>query len=129
MAISVFWRWVSAQTLRGLLLLVPLVVTVVFVLWLSRTIESTLKPAVSLFIPDTWYIPGLALVVFLIGAFVLGLLTRHVLLRKMVDFAERWMAKTPVIGSIYPVVRQLTDLLNFVWRGTARTAVQAGEPR
>lgn len=111
MAISVFWRWVSAQTLRGLLLLVPLVVTVVFVLWLSRTIESTLKPAVSLFIPDTWYIPGLALVVFLIGAFVLGLLTRHVLLRKMVDFAERWMAKTPVIGSIYPVVRQLTDLL------------------
>jgi len=111
MAIRVFWRWVSAQTLRGLLLLVPLVVTVVFVLWLSRTVESTLKPAVAVFIPEGWYIPGLALALFLVGAFALGLLTRNVLLRKVVDIAEHWMAKTPVIGSIYPVVRQLTDLL------------------
>jgi uncharacterized membrane protein len=111
MTIGVVWRWLWAQTLRGLLLLVPLVVTVVFVVWLSRTVETSLQPIVGVFIPPSWYVPGLALVLFLAVAFVLGVLTRHVLMRKFVEIAERWVTKTPVIGSIYPVVRQLTDLL------------------
>lgn len=128
MGIGVFWRWVSAQTLRGLLLLVPLVVTIVFVLWLSQTVESTLKPAVSLFVPEGSYIPGLALLLFLVGAFVLGLLTRNVLLRKMVDLAERGVAKTPVIGSIYPVVRQLTDLLTDKEKNQNGKVVLVGMP-
>lgn len=111
MSIRTFWRWLSAQTLRGLLLLVPVIVTVEFIVWLSRTIEAALKPLVSVFIPGDWYIPGLALAVFLVCAFALGLLTRNVLMRKFVDVTEQLMTKTPVIGSIYPVVRQLTDLL------------------
>ena len=32
------WRWLSAHTLSGLLLLVPLVVTLQFIVWLSRNI-------------------------------------------------------------------------------------------
>lgn len=111
MAIRVFWRWLSAQTLRGLLLLVPLVVTVEFIVWMSINIEALLKPLVGAFIPASWYFPGLAFMVFLAFAFSIGVLTRHVLMRKFVAFAEHWVARTPVIGSIYPVVRQLTDLL------------------
>jgi uncharacterized membrane protein len=34
------------------------------------------------------------------------------LLRKFVELTERGMAKMPLIGSVYPVVRQLTDLLS-----------------
>jgi uncharacterized membrane protein len=111
MPIHAFWRWLSAQTLRGLLLLVPIIVTVEFIIWLSRSIEAALKPLVGLFIPGDWYIPGLALAVFLCSAFLLGLLTRNVLMRKFVNVTEQLITKTPVIGSIYPVVRQLTDLL------------------
>lgn len=105
------WRWCSRQTLRGLLVLVPIAVTVVFVIWLSRQIESLLAPVVLLVLPPQWYFPGLALVFFLLGAFVLGVLTRNVLMRELGNAAERLVEKTPVIGRIYPVVRQLTDLL------------------
>jgi uncharacterized membrane protein len=106
------WRWLSAQTLRGLLLLVPLIITVEFIVWLSRTIENQLQPLAALFLPQGWYVPGLALLTLLVGALLLGLLTRNVLLRKAIDLTERGMARMPVIGSIYPVVRQLTDLLS-----------------
>lgn len=106
------WQWLTAQTLRGLLLLVPLVVTVEFIVWLSRTIETSLKPLFELLLPGGLYFPGLALLLFLLSAFALGLMTRHVLLRKTLEITERWMTKLPVVGSIYPVVRQLTDLLS-----------------
>ena len=106
------WQWLTSQTLRGLLLLVPLVVTVEFIVWLSRTLETSLKPLFELLLPAGWYFPGLAVVLFLLTAFVLGLMTRHVLLRKTLEISERWITKLPVVGSIYPVVRQVTDLLS-----------------
>lgn len=106
------WQWLTSQTLRGLLLLVPLVVTLEFIFWLSRTIETSLKPVFELLLPPGWYFPGLAVVLFLLTALIVGLMTRHVLLRKTLEITERWMIKLPVVGSIYPVVRQVTDLLS-----------------
>ena len=106
------WGWLWAQTLRGLILLVPVVVTVSFLVWLSRTVDELLKPIVLLVLPPEWYVPGLALLVFLVAALLLGMLTRNVLMRKVGETAEQWVVKTPVIGSIYPIVRQLTDLLS-----------------
>jgi uncharacterized membrane protein len=111
MAVSRVWSWLTAQTLRGLLLLVPIVVSIQFLVWLARTVELQLKPVFELVLPPGMYFPGLAVLLFLVGAFVLGLLTRHVLMRKTVAILEAILAKTPVIGSIYPLVRQLTDML------------------
>lgn len=106
------WGWLWAQTLRGLVLLVPVVVTVSFLVWLSRTVDELLKPMVLLALPPDWYVPGLALLLFLAAALMLGILTRNVVMRKLGETAERWVARTPVIGSIYPIVRQLTDLVS-----------------
>ncbi len=112
MAIRLLWRWLSAQTLRGLLLLVPIVISVQFLVWLARTLEAQLQPVVTLLLPASSYFPGLAVLLFLLSAFVVGVLTRHILMRKVVTVLESWLEKIPVIGSIYPVVRQLTDLLS-----------------
>lgn len=106
------WQWLTSQTLRGLLLLVPLVVTLEFIFWLIRTVETSLRPVFELLMPGGWYVPGLAVVSFLLTAFILGLMTQHMLLRKTLEITERWMTKLPVVSSIYPVVRQVTDLLS-----------------
>lgn len=106
------WQWLTSQTLRGLLLLVPIVVSVAFIVWLSRTIETALKPVFEFVLPPGWYFPGLALVLFLLSALTVGLVTRNVLMRKTLEITEGWVTKLPVIGSVYPVVRQVTDLLS-----------------
>lgn len=106
------WQWLTKQTLRGLLLLVPLVVTIEFIIWLGRTVENSLRPLFEFLLPQGWYVPGLAIVLFLLSALLLGLMTRHVLLRKTLEITEHWMTKLPIVSSIYPVVRQLTDLLS-----------------
>lgn len=119
MGLGKVWRWLTAQTLRGLLLLIPLVVTVMFLFWLSGYIESVLRPAVLWLLPDeVRYVPGMSLVLFLLFAFMLGVATRNVLMQKIGEVLEGWVERMPVIGRIYPVVRQLTDLLG----GTDQTA-------
>lgn len=122
-SVGALWRWLTGQTLRGLVLLVPLVVTVTFIVWLSRTIESSLKPLFEIFLPVGWYVPGLALLLFLLTALLVGLLTRNVLMRKVVEVTERWMVKLPVVGSVYPVVRQLTDLFSGKNQGQGGSVV------
>ena len=106
------WQWLTAQTLRGLLLLVPIVVTVAFIVWLSRTVETALKPLFEFVLPPGWYFPGLALLLFLLCALTIGLMTRNMLMRKTLEITEGWVTRLPVIGSVYPVVRQVTDLLS-----------------
>lgn len=127
-AVGALWRWLTGQALRGLLLLVPLVVTVAFIVWLSRTIESSLKPVFEIFLPAGWYVPGLALVLFLLTALIVGLATRNVLMRKLAEVTERWMVKLPVVGSIYPVVRQLTDLFSGKNQGQGGSVVLVSFP-
>jgi|SRR5690606_12471915 len=122
------WRWVSTQTLRGLLLLVPAAVTVVFVVWLSTTIEASLKPVFEVFLPQGWYVPGLALLLFLLSALALGLLMRNMLMRTLLEFTERWMVRLPLVGSVYPVVRQLTDLFSGKNQGPSGSVVLVSFP-
>jgi uncharacterized membrane protein len=124
MGLGKVWRWLTAQTLRGLLLLIPLVATVMFLFWLSGYIEAVLKPAVLWLLPDDLrYVPGTSLVLFLLFAFMLGVATRNVLMRKIGEVLEGWVERMPVIGRIYPVVRQLTDLLGGVDQTTTGSRV------
>ncbi len=110
--LNAIWRWFYRQTLRGLLILVPIVVTVMFIVWLARSIEQMLAPLVLLVLPPDIYFPGFALLLFLAAAFVLGIVTRNVLMRKLGDAAEALLTQLPVVGKIYPIVRQLMDLLS-----------------
>lgn len=112
MALHKVWSWLSAQMLRGLLLLVPVIITVECIVWLSRTIETQLQPVATFLLPPQWYVPGLAVVLFLASALLLGLLTRNVLAKKFIELSEQGVSKIPLIGSVYPLVRQLTDLLS-----------------
>jgi uncharacterized membrane protein len=128
MAFRTIWNWLWAQTLRGLLLLVPVIITVECIVWLSRTLETQLQPVATFLLPPEWYVPGLAVLLFLAGALVLGLLTRNVLLRKIIELTERGVARMPVIGSVYPVVRQLTDLLSGVDKSQSGSVVLVSLP-
>lgn len=128
MEIARFWGWVSRLTLRGLLVLVPLAITLMFVIWLSRNIEEMLAPVVLLLLPEGWYLPGLGLFLFLVGAFVIGLLTRNTLLRKVGEALAHLVEITPVVGKIYPVVRQVVDLLGGSSNATGGQVVMVEVP-
>ena len=116
----------------GLLILVPLVIT----LWVLNLIISTMDQSLLL-LPESWRpealfgfrIPGFGTILTLLVIFLTGLATRNYVGKQLLWVWERFMVRIPVAGFIYSSVKQVSDTL-FSSSGNAfRKAVLVQYPR
>ena len=116
----------------GLLLWVPVAVTV----WLISLIISTLDLTLSL-LPRAWRphslvghdIPGLGVVLTVGVIFVTGLLTANFVGSKLVELAERILARIPIVRGIYSSVKQVSDTILSPSGNAFRKALLIQYPR
>ena len=97
--------------ITGLLVWVPIVITVWVLSILVGTMDNLL-PAVAR--PEHWlgvYIPGLGVILTLLVVFLTGVFAANVLGQRMVNYWERALARIPVVNSIYKGVKQVSDTL------------------
>jgi uncharacterized membrane protein len=88
----------------GLLIWVPVVVTV----WVVRFISGILDQSIVL-LPPSWrpeavvgqYVPGFGIVLALLVLLLTGVLVKHLLGEQIVEGVERLIRKIPVIGPVY----------------------------
>jgi uncharacterized membrane protein len=100
--------------ITGLLVWVPLVITVWVLSFLVGTMDQTLLLLPSALRPESWlgfYIPGMGAILTLIVVFVTGLFTANIVGQRLVRFGERALARIPVVNSIYNGVKQVSDTL------------------
>lgn len=118
--------------ITGLLILVPLAITV----WVLNLIIGTMDQSLLL-LPESWrpealvgfHIPGLGTILTLLIIFITGLATRNFIGRQVVSLWEGLLTRIPVVKSIYSSVKQVSDTL-FSSSGNAfRKAVLVQYPR
>lgn len=118
--------------LAGLLVMVPVAITVAVLRWVIDTLDQTL-----LILPEAWHpdrvfgvhIPGLGVLLTLAILLVVGAGASNFVGRKLVRFGDRIVSRIPVVRSIYSSVKQVSDTL-FSESGNAfRTAVLVQWPR
>ena len=100
--------------ITGLLVWVPLVITVWVLTFLVSTMDQTLLLLPTALRPEHWlgyYIPGMGVVLTLLVVFLTGLFTANILGQRLVRFGERALARIPVVNSIYNGVKQVSDTL------------------
>jgi uncharacterized membrane protein len=120
---TTLWRY----SLAGLLVLVPA--------WVTVLILSALVRALNELIHDLpWNIgdrllPGLSLVVLLLLIVIVGAIATHVVGRRIIIHAERWIERVPLVRSVYITLKGMTDLLNFRSRFGRSTVVAFPFPR
>ena len=118
-----FWKY----SLAGLLVLLPA--------WVTFLILSTLFHALNELIHDLpWNIgarqrPGLILVLFLFLVVIVGAIATHIVGRRIITQAERWIDHVPLVRSVYITLKGMTDLLNFRSRFGHSTVVAFPFPR
>ena len=98
--------------ITGLLVWVPIVITVWVLSFLVGTMDQTLLLLPSAFRPETWlgvYIPGIGALLTLLIVFLTGLFTANIIGQRLVRYWERVMARIPVVNSIYNGVKQVSD--------------------
>jgi len=110
-ALSAVWRSFRTNVLVGLVLSVPVVLTVVIVNGVFRFVTNRLVPEALRGGPYELAFRLAALVAVLIVLFLSGLLTRNFIGRRLYQLADRVLQAVPVINKIYVSVRQISEAL------------------
>ena len=105
---------IRRYVITGLLVWVPIVITVWVLSVLVGTMDQTLLLLPHAFRPESWlgfYIPGMGVLLTLIVVLLTGLFTANIIGQRFVRYWERAMARIPVVNSIYNGVKQVSDTL------------------
>ena len=121
-------RWLLA----GLLVLVPLIITVWVLNWVVSTLDQTLQILPANWQPDRLlgvHIPGFGVLLALAIVLVIGGVASNFLGRKLVSWWDSLLGRIPIVRSIYSSVKQVSDTL-FSENGNAfRQALLVQWPR
>ena len=100
--------------ITGLLVWVPLVITVWVLSILVGTMDQTLLLLPDALRTERWlgvYVPGMGVLLTLVVVFLTGLFTTNIVGQRLVTYWERVLARIPVVNSIYNGVKQVSDTL------------------
>ncbi|MFN3569858.1 MAG: DUF502 domain-containing protein [Polaromonas sp.] len=121
-------RWLLA----GLLVLVPLAITVWLLNWIIGTLDQTLQILPGDWQPDKllgFHIPGFGVLLALAIVLSIGAIASNFLGRKLVSWWDALLSRIPIVRSIYSSVKQVSDTL-FSENGNAfRKALLVQWPR
>ena len=119
--------------LAGVLVAAPITITV----WLAMQIVYFFDSTVRDLIPTGWNpetllpfsIPGLGLLMFVIGLTIIGALTAGLIGRSFMAFAERLLNRMPVIRTIYGALKQIFETVLQKQSNAFRQVVLIEYPR
>ncbi|WP_308923619.1 DUF502 domain-containing protein [Janthinobacterium sp. J1-1] len=100
--------------ITGLLILVPLAITVWVLNLVIGTLDQSLLLVPQRFRPQSMFgfdIPGLGTILTILIVFLTGLLTNNLVGNYVVKLWERLLQRIPIVNSLYSSVKQVSDTL------------------
>ena len=118
--------------ITGLLVLVPLFIT----LWVLSTLIHTMDQSLLL-LPEAWQpkkvfgfnVPGLGALLTLLIIFVTGLVATNIFGQQLIVLWESFLTRVPFVKTIYSSVKQVSDTLFSNTGNAFRKAVLVQYPR
>ena len=119
---------VSRTFFKGLIAIIPLVLTLYLLLWLAITAEFALGNIFKFFLPDSWYIKGLGFVLCLPLVYFFGGFLGSRTFRRLFNLFEELLGQIPVVKSIYSAIRDFTSLFSGKQTGKFKQVVLVNVP-
>jgi uncharacterized membrane protein len=99
------WRKLRAYFLAGLLVTVPLGLTVWILLWVFNGIDGFLQPIVDRIVGH--HIPGVGFGITVLLIFITGIIVSNVLGRRLLRYGESLITRLPITRYLYNGIRQI----------------------
>ena len=93
---------VSRRFVNGLILLVPIVITLLVVSEVLHFTEGVLGKHLP------FYFPGLGIITVVLGSYFVGWISSYWIMRRMIHYGEVLLGKIPVVKFIYNSVKHLS---------------------
>ena len=108
--------------LTGLVIAAPLAITASVTWWFINLIDGLVKPLIpNSYLPDSYLpfpIPGLGIIIGLVGLTLLGFLTANFVGRTLIEAGEALLNRMPVVRSLYKSIKQVFETI-FSQSGTS----------
>ncbi len=103
-------RRVGGYFIRGLIIILPLAITLWILGWLFNLIDGFLAPVLDLAFGH--HIPGVSFAIILVSIVLIGLVGAIIGQRRFFNFVERRIIVVPGIGAIYGGIREILNAFN-----------------
>jgi uncharacterized membrane protein len=97
--------WLRRSFLAGLVVTVPLLITVFTLVWFFRFIDGFARP-LSMYMLGR-EVPGLGVLMTAAFILVIGTVATNVIGRRVLQRGERWLLNVPLFKTVYAPVKQL----------------------
>ena len=98
-------QWLRRSFLTGLVVTVPLFITVVTLLWTFRFIDSVAEPFALFWLGRE--VPGLGVLITGVVILLVGAVATNVIGRRILQRGEKWLLNVPLFKTVYAPVKQL----------------------
>jgi uncharacterized membrane protein len=98
--------------LKGLVVVIPVALTLAILWWLARGAEQILGGLLVWFLPSGWYIPGMGVVSAVAMTILIGLLTHVILFQKLFALGDAILQRLPLVKTIYSALKDFIGYLS-----------------
>ena len=106
-----FWRWIIRQLrthfLTGIITTVPIVATVLLLIWFFVTVDNVLQPIIKSIFGQP--ITGVGFGVTIVLIFIIGVIASNVIGKRLIRYGESLLPFLPVFRQLYTGIKQLTE--------------------
>jgi len=97
--------WLRRTFLTGIIVTVPLIVTLVTLVWIFQFVDAIATPVSARVLGQA--VPGLGVLITAGFVLAVGVVATNVIGRRVLATAESWLLLVPVFKTIYAPVKQL----------------------
>ncbi len=110
---------ISILIIQGLLALLPISLTLYFLIWLITSFESILTPL----IPPEYYFPGMGLIAGLLVMLLVGMAVNAYIVKALIKWGDNIIKRIPVVKTIYGGIQDAVNLINIGQRQKMQSVV------
>ena len=105
------WRWLlkklTAQFLAGIIIIVPIGITILILVWIFNAVDGVLQPIVRAIWGQT--IPGVGFGAMIVLIYLAGLIANNVIGKQLIHWGESVLAKIPGFRLLYSGIKQILE--------------------
>ena len=99
------WAWLRRRFLTGLVVTVPLIISVAALVWIFQFVDGITEPLVSQWVGRS--VPGLGIVITALLVLLAGVAATNMVGKRVLQRAEAWLLHVPLFKTVYAPVKQL----------------------
>lgn len=128
---SGFGKHLRTRMVSGLLILIPLAITLFILNLFFSSFTAFVRPVMQLWV-DTlpeYVLTMIALIFAVLLIYFVGLITNHIVGRRMIQWGENLLLRLPLVKSIYSASKQVVDTFSSSTKAAFKAVVLVEFPR